>query len=573
MHDLVIRGGIIVDGVSEKKSTGDVAVDNGRISQVGGKADGAKRVIDAEGHLVTPGWVDVHTHYDGQAHWDPLLAPSSWHGVTTVLIGNCGVGFAPVRPQDRNRLIDLMEGVEDIPGDTLKAGLAWDWESFPQYLDALERIPRTIDVGAQMPHHPLRVYVMGDRGARNQPATGEDIEQMQRLTEDALVAGAFGFTTSRTDSHRTTRGEHVPGRYSRPDELLGIGAALGRVGRGAFGMLSDFEDESAEFAWMTQLGKETGCALWFLLSDRHSDPQRWRRLLQSTRRARAAGASVTAQVAGRPVGLLLGLTTSLNPFIAKPSFAALSHLPHSERLAQLRDPGLRQKILSELDSLELMAGIPPIQRPMASRWNRLYPLGDPPNYEPEESTSIAALAERAKTTPQEYCYDFLVKGDGTRMLYFPVTNYVHGDHGVVHEMLTDPVTLLGLGDGGAHCGLICDSSVPTFMLTHWVRDRKRGPRLPLEWVVKCQTSETADYFGLTDRGRLKTGLKADINVIDFNQLRLHPPELVNDFPAQGKRLIQRVDGYKAIIVAGVPIFEDGAETGAKPGKLVRAGRL
>jgi len=573
MHDLVIRDGIIVDGTGSARHTGDVAVDAGRLTQVGGKAGNGRREIDAAGRLVTPGWVDVHTHYDGQATWDPVLAPSSWHGATTVVFGNCGVGFAPVRPEHRDRVIDLMEGVEDIPGPTLHAGLPWTWESFPEYLDALERMPRTIDVGAQLAHHPLRVYVMGERGVRRELGSAEDISAMQRLAEDALRAGALGITTSRTESHRTTRGEQVPGRHAAEEELLALGAALGRVGHGTFGMLSDFDDEQTEFDWIERLGKATGRPIWFLLTDRLSDPERWQRLMTGTRRVREHGVSLTAQVAGRPVGLILGLTTSLSPFAAKPSFAALNGLPHEERVRRLLDPALRQRIIDESFSPQLLEIIPPVQRPMATRWDRMYVMGDPPNYEPEQSDSIAAMAECAGQDPQSFCYDYLVAEDGRRMLFFPITNYVHGDHGVVHSMLTDPATLLGLSDGGAHCGLICDSSVPTFMLTHWVRDRTRGPRLRLEWVVKRQTSETADFFGLADRGRLVPGCKADINVIDFERLRLHPPELIHDLPAGGKRLVQRVEGYDAIVVAGTPIFEHGEETGARPGRLVRAGRM
>ncbi len=573
MFDLVIRNGIIVDGTGAARQVGDVAVMGDRITQVGGKAGAARRVIEAEGHLVTPGWVDVHTHYDGQATWDPVLAPSSWNGVTTLLFGNCGVGFAPVRPQDRATLIDLMEGVEDIPGITLTEGMKWDWESFPQFLDALERMPRTIDIAAQIAHHPLRVYVMGSRAVRHEQATAADILRMRNLTEEALRAGAFGFTTSRTEAHRTTRGEQVPGRHAAQDELLGIGGALGAVGRGAFGMLSDFDDEAAEFEWMTRLSRETGRPVWFLLTDRAYDPQRWRRLIAGVHTARAAGASLAAQVAGRPVGLILGLTTSLNPFVAKPGYAALAKLSHAARVARLLDPQLRRQILDEPSAEELLAILPPLHRAIVTRWDRMFLLGDPPNYEPDAADSIAARAARADQSPQAFCYDYLVGEGGTRTLYFPVVNYLHGDLGVVHEMLTDPTTVLGLGDGGAHCGLICDSSVPSFMLTHWVRDRSRGPRLPLEFVVKRQTSETADYFGFSDRGRLAVGLKADINVIDFDHLRLHPPEMLHDLPAGGKRLVQRVDGYKATIVSGVPVFENGVDTGARPGKLVRAGRL
>lgn len=572
MHDVVIRGGTIVDGTGAPSYTGDLAIDGGRITTVGGKAGPARRDIEANGKLVTPGWVDVHTHYDGQATWDPVLAPSSWHGATTILFGNCGVGFAPVRRQDRDCLIDLMEGVEDIPGIALAEGLRWDWESFPEFMDALERLPRSIDVAAQIPHHPLRVYVMGERAVKREAATADDIAAMHRLAVEGLRAGAFGFTTSRTEQHKTTWGELVPGRHAEEIELLGIGRALGDVGAGAFGMLSDFEDEAAEFDWLTRLGRETGRPLWFLLTDRSSDPERWRRLMGRVRRARAEGAAVTAQVAGRPVGVILGLLTSLNPFTASPTFASLSDLPAAERLLRLRDPAVRQAILSEPPSEARLAVLPPLQRPIATRWDRMYVLGDEPDYEPDPSRSIAGMAARTNQTPAEFCYDYLTGGDGGRMLFFPVTGYVHGDLAPIREMLTDPATLLGLSDGGAHCGQICDSSLPSFMLAHWVRDRSRGPRLPLEFVVKRQTSETADFFGFHDRGRLAPGLKADVNVIEFDRLRLHHPELVHDLPAGGKRLVQRVDGYAATLVSGVPIFEHGEDTGARPGQLVRAGR-
>jgi N-acyl-D-aspartate/D-glutamate deacylase len=570
MHDIVIRGGTIVDGSGQDRYTGDVAIDGGVLAQVGGKAGPGRREIDANGQLVTPGWVDIHTHYDGQATWDPILAPSSWHGATTLLMGNCGVGFAPVRKRDHEGLIDLMEGVEDIPGIALAEGLRWDWETFPEYLDALERMPRTIDVAAQVPHHPLRVYVMGDRAIRREAATADDIDAMRKLTAEALKAGAFGFTTSRTDQHKTTHGDLVPGRYAEEAELFGIGSALGEVGSGAFGMLSDFDDEAAEFAWITKMTKAMRRPFWFLLTDRSYDPDRWRRLMNGVRRARAEGANVTAQVAGRPVGVILGLTTSLTPFAARPSFAALLKLPVAERLVRLRDPAVRAQILQEEASEALLSILPPLQRPIATRWDRQYVLGDPPDYEPDDSRSIAAMAAKTNLTPEEFCYDYLTGENGDRMLFYPVTNYVFGDHGVCHDMIADRDTILGLGDGGAHCGLICDSSLPSYMLTHWVRDRHRGPRFGLEFVVKRLTSETADFFGFHDRGRLAPGLKADVNVVDLERLRLHHPEMWHDLPAGGKRLVQRVDGYSATIVGGVPIFENGVETGARPGKLVRA---
>ncbi|MBR0655101.1 N-acyl-D-amino-acid deacylase family protein [Plastoroseomonas arctica] len=571
MHDTVIRGGTIVDGTGAPAYVGDVAIDNGVITSVGGEAGPAKRDVDATGKLVTPGWVDVHTHYDGQATWDPVLAPSSWHGATTILFGNCGVGFAPVQAPHRQALIDLMEGVEDIPGITLSEGLKWDWTSFPEYLDALEKLPRTIDIAAQLAHHPLRVFVMGERAINREMATGEDVAEMARLAEEAMRAGAFGFTTSRTDQHKTLAGDLVPGRYAEHEELIAIGDALGRAGHGTFGMLSDFEDEAAEFTWLNRIAEKNGLPMWFLLTDRSYDPDRWRRLMDGVRASRARGLPMSAQVAGRPVGLILGLTTSLNPFALRESFADLAKLSPAAQLERLRDPALKRAILAEEASPRLLEVLPPLSRQIATRWDRMYLLGDPPDYEPAPERSIAAMAEKAGMSAEEFCYDYLVGGDGSRMLYFPVTNYVHGDLDVVHEMITDPNTVLGLSDGGAHCGVICDASLNTFMITHWVRDRSRGERLPLEFVIKRQTSETADFFGFKDRGRLAAGMKADINVINYEALRMHHPEMIYDLPAGGRRLVQRVEGYDMTMVSGVPVFEHGVETGARPGKLVRAG--
>ncbi len=494
MHDIVIRDGRIVDGTGAPASQGDVAIDGDRIVQVGGKAGPGRREVKADGRLVTPGWVDVHTHYDGQATWDPVLAPSSWHGATTIVFGNCGVGFAPVRRQHQQALIDLMEGVEDIPGITLTEGLKWDWESFPDYLDALSRLPRTIDIAAQIAHHPLRVYVMGERAINREQATAEDIEAMGRLAEEALRAGAVGFTTSRTDQHKTLAGDLVPGRYAEQEELIAIGKAMGRAGRGTFGMLSDFEDEASEFRWLRQVAKDSGRPVWFLLTDRSYDPERWRRLMDGVHAARADKLPLYAQVAGRPVGLTLGLGTSLNPFALREAFAEVAKLPPAEMLAKLRDPEIRRTILSQEASPRLLEVLPPLSRQIATRWDRMYLLGEQPDYEPPPERSIAAMAAGEGVSPAEYCYDYLVGGDGGRMVYFPVTNYVHGDLEVVRKMIEDPHTILGLSDGGAHCGVICDASLNTSMLSHWVRDRTRGPRMPLERVVKHMTSEDRGFL-------------------------------------------------------------------------------
>jgi N-acyl-D-amino-acid deacylase len=570
MHDIVIRGGTIIDGTGAAAFTGDLAVTGEKVAAVGGKQGPGRREIDAAGLLVTPGWVDVHTHYDGQAMWDSLLAPSCWHGVTTAMFGNCGVGFAPVRPQHRSALMDLMEGVEEIPGVVLADGLTWEWESFPDFLDALERRPRAIDIAAQVAHLPLRVYVMGERAIRLEPATADDIAEMRRLTVEALRAGAFGFTTSRTDSHKTPVGDMVPSCNAGSDELVGIGSALGAVGAGAFGMNSDFDDEAAELAWMTQLARDTGRPVWFLLTDRYEDPTRWRRLLKAVHAARAEGAHLTAQIAGRPIGVMLGIGTALNPFTVRPSYRELDGLSIPEQRARLRDPALRRRILAETPSHAEVSKLAQFRQLITTRWDKFFVMGDPPDYEPAEEMSLAAIAAREGRRPDEVAYDYLTEAEN-RFLYFPVVNYVHGDHEPIREMLTDSATLLGLSDGGAHCASIVDAGMPSFMLAHWGRDRRRGPRLPLELLVKRQTSETADFFGLGDRGRLAPGLRADINLIDFDRLRLYQPELVNDMPAGGRRFVQRVDGYETTLVAGTPIFERGTHTGAMPGRLVRAG--
>jgi N-acyl-D-amino-acid deacylase len=569
MHDIVIRGGTIIDGTGKASFTGDVAIEGDRIAAVGGKQGPARREIDATGLLVTPGWVDVHTHYDGQAMWDPLLAPSCWHGVTTVMFGNCGVGFAPVHKHHHGALMDLMEGVEEIPNAVLADGLTWDWESFPNFLDALERKPRAIDIAAQMAHLPLRVYVMGDRAVRREAATPDDIAEMRRLTIEGLRAGAFGFTTSRTDSHKTPDGELVPSRDADDVELLGIGSALGVTGTGAFGMNSDFDDEAYELRWMRKLAKETSRPVWFLLTDRYEDPERWRRLIKAVHEARAEGLPLTAQMAGRPIGVMMGIGTALNPFTVRPSYKALESLPIEEQRKRLRDPEVRRKILAEKPSETEVAKLAQFRQLIVKRWDKFFVMGNPPDYEPGPEKSVAAIAARTGRSPDEVAYDYIIEPN--QYLYFPVVNYVVGDHGPILEMLNDPACLLGLSDGGAHCTSIIDAGMPSYMLAHWGRDRNRGPRLPLELLVKRQTSETADFFGLHDRGRLVPGRRADVNLIDFDRLRLHKPELVHDMPAKGRRFIQRVDGYEATLVAGMPIFERGEHTGAMPGRLVRAG--
>ncbi len=572
MHDTVIRGGTIVDGTGKPGYTGDVALEGGKIASVGGKAGPGKREIDANGLLITPGWVDVHTHYDGQATWDPVLAPSSWHGVTTIMFGNCGVGFAPVRNEDHTSLIGLMESIEEIPGVALAEGLKWNWETFPQYLDALDQMPRAIDIAAQIPHHPLRVYVMGDRAINREAATADDIAAMRDAVRAGLEAGAFGFTTSRTNSHKTPQGEMVPGRYSEVQELLGIGSAFKGLNYGAFGVNSDFDDEKVELEWMTKLGQDTGRPVWFLLTDRPNDAVRWKRLMAGVHKARSQGAMVTAQIAGRPVGVMLGIDTALNPFSIRESYQALLKLPAEERIKRMQDPAFRAQVLSEAPAPHLLRRLSQFRQYITTGWDRMFPMGDPPNYEPEASESIAAIAARSNHSPDEVAYDYLATG-ADKFLYFPIVGYNESNHDIIRMMLTDDATILGLSDGGAHCSSIVDASVPSWMLIHWARDRTRGEKLPLELMVKRQTSETANFFGFHDRGVLAVGKKADVNVIDYDGLRLHIPEVRYDLPMGGRRLVQRVDGYRNTFVSGVCTFENGQYTGATPGRLVRAGRV
>jgi N-acyl-D-amino-acid deacylase len=564
MHDFVIRNGKIVDGCGTPAFTGDIAIDAGLISSVGGKAGAGRREIDAAGMVVAPGWVDIHTHYDGQVTWDPYLSPSSWHGVTTVVMGNCGVGFAPVQPGAQEFLIGLMEGVEDIPGAALSEGIKWNWESFPEYLNALEKMPRAVDVGAQIPHGSLRTYVMGERGARNEEATPDDIARMAALVRDSLKAGALGFTTSRTMLHRAKNKDLVPGTFASEAELLGIGRAMGEAGHGVFEMASDMVGADATMEWMIKLSTETGLPITFAMAQTDNNPDAFRNVLERVRTYNSNGAHLVPQIPGRPTGMLMGLQSSLHPFITHPSYKEIAHLPIDERVAAMRDPRVRARILADEPSVKDRVTLY-----LITNFAKYFALGDPPNYEPERETSVAARAARDGKTPVELTYELMLERDGRELLYMPFANYSDYNFDALREMLTNPITALGLSDGGAHCGLICDASMPTYMLTHWVRDRSRGERLPIELAVKRQTSDTAKFYGLHDRGALIRGMKADLNVIDLDGLRLHPPEMVFDLPAGGRRLIQRADGYKYTVVSGEVTFEDGNATGAMPGKLIR----
>ncbi len=565
MHDQVICNGTVVDGTGRPRRAGAVAVDRGVIAAVGEVSGRGRREMDAGGLLVTPGWVDVHTHYDGQVTWDPILAPSSWHGVTTLVMGNCGVGFAPVRRGQEDFLIELMDGVEDIPGTALHEGIDWRWESFPEYLDALAAMPRVLDVAAQVPHCALRAYVLGER-AHDLDLSDDEIAAMARLTEEAVRAGAVGFSTSRTILHRSRHGL-VPGTHSTPAELLALGRALGAAGHGVFEMVSDLQGQEPDLSWMREFCRTTGRVITFALAQSPLQPTAWRDTLACVDALAAHGLHIVPQVPCRPTGMLYGLQSSLHPFITHPTYRdELAALPLDARVARLRDPAVRARLLAEEPSTPN-----PIARVLMSNWTHIYPLGDPPDYEPPAERSVAANAARAGRRPEEVVYDWLLERDGRQFLFAPLANYVDANFDALREMMLHPRTVVGLSDGGAHCGLICDASMPTYLLTHWARDRTRGERIPLEQAVRLQTGNTAAEYGLTDRGTLEPGKKADLNLIDFDALRLHAPEMVFDLPAGGRRLVQRVDGYRATIVAGEVTFEHGEPTGARPGGLVRGG--
>lgn len=564
--DLVIRGGTVADGTGGPMQDADVAVKDGRIAAVGRVAATGAEEIDASGRLVMPGFVDVHTHYDAQVTWANQITPSSCNGVTTVLMGNCGVGFAPVRPDDHDMLISLMEGVEDIPEVVMKEGLPWSWASFPDYLDRLAERQFDVDVAAQVPHAALRVFVMGERGANREEATAEDRAEMARLTAEGMRAGAFGFSTSRLLQHRTAAGEPVPSYGAAEAELAEIADAMAEVGHGWFQTVGDFDDAiDAEFELRKRLAKRSGRPLTMTLLQKRSDPEQWRDLLGRIAEANAEGLKITAQIRGRPTSTLLGFELSRNPFVACESWAALVPLDFDARIAALRDPDLRARLIAE-------AGAPETRGRRLRDWNRIFPFGDPPQYEPDPSTSVGATAERQGIDPAALAYDLMMEKGGRGILYHPTTNYVGGDLSPVHEMLGHPNTLIGLGDGGAHVGIMCDATDMAHTLTHWTRDRTRGPKHRVEDMVRRLTAANAEAIGLKDRGRIAPGLKADINVVDYDRLQLGLPQVHYDLPAGGKRLLQQATGFEATIVAGVPVWRDGEATGALPGRLLRSGQ-
>jgi len=562
--DVLVRGGTIVDGSGGEPYLGDVAIRGDSIVSVGRFDGDADTIIDADGLIVTPGFVDIHTHYDGQAIWSEELSPSSSHGVTTVVTGNCGVGFAPCRVEDHDMLIRVMEGVEDIPGVVMAQGLPWTWETFPQYLAALEARPRDIDVGAYLPHSPLRVYVMGQRGADREPATPQDLQRMRTLTREAVEAGALGVATSRMMYHRTKAGEQIPSFEAADGELQALADGLADAGSGIVQIVLNAPAATwdAELDHLTNVVKKSGRPATFTLGTANSGPPVWEQAMDRVAAANASGAHIRAQVLPRPVGLIMGFELSTNPFSACPSWAGLEASPFAERMARLRDPAVRAALISEQpDPRDLFAL-------SARNWRWIFPLGDPPNYEPAPQDSLAARAEATGVRPEELAYDLLLERDGTALLYNALGNFHENRLDAVYDLMKRPDTVVGLGDGGAHYGAICDASYPTFMLTYWTRDRT-GPRLSLPEAVRILAHDPAELVGLNDRGLLHVGCKADLNVIDLDRLTLHAPMVRYDLPGGGRRLDQAATGFVATIVSGQVIRRDDHATGARPGRVVR----
>ncbi|MBB3600984.1 N-acyl-D-aspartate/D-glutamate deacylase [Mycolicibacterium sp. BK556] len=586
MYDLTITGGTVVDGTGDKPFRADLGIKDGKVVEVrrrdgddSGLSGESAESIDATGKFVTPGFVDIHTHYDGQISWDGLLEPSSLHGVTTVVSGNCGVGFAPVQPGREQWLIELMEGVEDIPGTALTEGIKWGWESFPQYLDEVEKQSLAVDFGTQIAHGAVRGYAMGERGARNEAATEDDIKAMARIVQEAIEAGALGFSTSRTEAHRAIDGEPVPGTYAAEDELFALGRAMARGGQAVFEVApagtagESLDGPMRELDWMVRLAAEIDRPLSFAMVQTQSAPDLWKKQLDVAGHALDDGIRVHPQFAARPFGMLFGFS-GYHAFTHRPTFRKLkAQLNPQELLARLADPGVRAAILADTD-------LPPQPLPLFDALyamiqhsaDSIYAIGDPPDYEPTPDRTVGAIARARGEDPLSTMYDLMLESSGTAMLMMPFFNYVEGNHDAIYEMMTHRAAVSGLSDGGAHCGLICDASYPTFMLTHWARDRHRGPKFPIEYVVRKQTLDTASLFGLTDRGVLTVGKKADVNVIDMDALTLGVPLMAYDLPAGGNRLMQGASGYDATVVSGVVTRRHGADTGARPGKVLRGVR-
>ncbi|OKH81516.1 amidohydrolase [Mycobacterium sp. ST-F2] len=583
MFDLKITGGTVVDGTGADRFTADVAIRDGKIVEVHRRGPNdpvlsgdSAETIDAGGKIVAPGFVDIHTHYDGQVSWDSVLEPSSNHGVTTVVAGNCGVGFAPVRPGQEEWLIALMEGVEDIPGTALTEGITWGWESFGEYLDVVGKRELAVDMGTQIAHGAVRAYAMGERGARNEPANADDIKAMAKLVQEAIEAGALGFSSSRTLAHRAMDGEPVPGTFAAEDELFALGRATAAGGAAVFELApqgaagEDIIAPRKELDWMRRLGEEIDCALSFALIQVDADPNLWREQLDLSAAAHQAGSRLFPQVAARPFGMLLGFPGH-HAFTHRPTYRRLVAECTREELAEkLAEPAVRAAILAEedlpIDPTKLFDGMFMLAQNAA---NRLYHIGEPPDYEPTVERTVAAIAERRGVDPLAAMYDLMLEANAGAMLMYPMFNYSDGNHDAIREMLTHPAGVLGLSDGGAHCSMICDASYPTFLLTHWARDRHRGEKLPLEYVIRKQSHDTAQLYGMSDRGVISVGKKADLNVIDLDALTLHAPKMVYDLPAGGKRLVQGASGYDATIVSGTVTRRHGIDTGARPGRLVR----
>ena len=564
MYDLIIKNGLIYDGKGSEPFEADIGISEDKIVAIGKIEEGSIETIDAKGKIVTPGFVDIHTHYDGQVTWDPYLRPSTYHGVTTVVMGNCGVGFSPCKPDQRDWLIGLMEGVEDIPGTALHEGIDWEWESFPEYLDALEKKPLAIDVGTQIPHGAVRAYVMGERGINHEEASEDEINKMKEIVREAVEAGAYGFSTSRTEKHNDVNGKLTPSITAHKTELVEIAKSLGEIDKGVLQGISDFYDFESEFDIFKSMSKESGRPISITVEQQDARPDWWIQLLDGIEDAQSEGIQMFGQVPPRATGILMGLTATLNPFRFHPSYMEIAELPLNERVKIMSDSSFRDRLLGEEG-----VSINPLVDEIVQSYEKMFKLGEPANYEPDPKDSFQSLSETSNRTAQEIAYDAMLEKEGRALIYHPLFNYQPGDLSLVEKMLKHPYTISGLGDAGAHCGAISDASFPTTLVQHWSRDRDRGEKLPLKTVIKMQTSETASLLGINDRGILEEGYKADINIIDYEKLTLHEPEIINDLPAGGRRLVQKASGYDYTIVSGAVAFIKGEATGVLNGKLIR----